>query len=230
VRKSGGFMIPRRILRCYRSRYLLTPAMVENGRRLEAMHPEWEHWFWNHVEARRWVAETMPEWLECYDFYPLDRQRERLFRWLVLWQLGGVWLSAEMRPRERFEGMGDGGLVLAVEGRMTVEEFEERQRVRWEAGMPAGALDWIGDAAVAVVPGHWFTERVLALMVERAGMLDTGGEPDPEDEAWVTGGGVVNAAWLACLREGLPVGEAVLAEEGEGRFGRYAYRYGELNG
>ena len=79
------------------------------------MHPGWEHCFWNHVEARRWVAEMMPEWLECYDFYPLDRQREQMFRWLVLWRLGGVWLSAEMRPLESFEGMGDGGLVLAVE-------------------------------------------------------------------------------------------------------------------
>ncbi|MEZ5304454.1 MAG: hypothetical protein R3F11_27990 [Verrucomicrobiales bacterium] len=93
-------MIPRRIIRCYRSMYLFTPAMVETEKRLKAMHPEpaWEHLFFNHYEARDWVREHAPEWLDLYEFYPVDRQREQIFRWLAVWKLGGIWLSTQMRP------------------------------------------------------------------------------------------------------------------------------------
>ena len=94
--------------------------------------------------------------------------------------------------------------------------------------------------------GHWFPQRVLDLLIERAGFLDTNFEPTPEEEEYTTGTGVVNAAWLSCLLEGLPVAEALLpappprsrfrppaneperAEEPEG-LGEYAYRHTDLN-
>lgn len=94
--------------------------------------------------------------------------------------------------------------------------------------------------------GHWFVETVLDVLLERAGYLDTNHEPTPEDEAYTTGEGVLNAAWLRCLAKGLPISNALLpapsrsspfrpcareperAAEPSG-LGEYAYRHTDLN-
>ena len=112
--------------------------------------------------------------------------------------------------------------------------------------MPRGSLTRISDQGFAAEAGHWFVQRVLDHLMERAGFLDTNSEPTPEEEEYTTGAGVVNAAWLSCLLEGRPVAEAVLpappprssfrppaleperAEEPEG-LGEYGYRHTDLN-
>ncbi len=239
-------MLPRRIIRCYRSMYLFTPAMVETEKRVKAMHADWEHVFCNHYEQRDWVAENTPEWLELYNFYPVDRQREQVFRWLTLWKLGGFWLNTQLRLLTSLEPLRERPLLLAEKRRMSPVEFEVLHRMPWNAGMPAESLLRVSNMGFAAEPGHWFVQRVLDVLIERAGFLDTNFEPTREEEEYTTGSGVVNAAWLSCLLEGLPVAEALLpappsrssarppalelerAEEPEG-LGEYAYRHTDLN-
>jgi hypothetical protein len=45
---------------------------------------------------------------------------------------------------------------------------------------------------LAAEPRHWFVGRVLDLMVERAGFLDSA-EPDPELESYTTGDDVIDS-------------------------------------
>lgn len=204
-------MIPQRIIRCYRSRYLFTPAMEENGQRLQSLHPDWELPFFNHHEARAWVAAQTPEWLTLYDFYPVDRQREQVFRWLALWKLGGFWLSTQIRPLLSLEPLRNQPLVLAAQNRLSVSRFETLHRCPWDTALPEESLTGLTDHGFAAEAGHWFTRRVLHLLVERAGFLDAGSEPSPEDEEYTTGAGVLHAAWLSSLLEDRPVKNALLA-------------------
>jgi len=239
-------MLPARIIRCYRSMYLFTPAMVETEKRVKAMHADWEHIFCNHYEQRDWVAENTPEWLELYNFYPVDRQREQVFRWLTLWKLGGFWLNTQLRPFTSLEPLRERPLVLAERRKISPQEFEAMHRMPWSVEMPRESLIRITDQGFAAEAGHWFVERVLDLLIERAGFLDTNFEPTPEEEEYTTGAGVVNAAWLSSLLDGTPVAETVLpappprsafrppareqerAEEPEG-FGEYGCRHTDLN-
>lgn len=243
-------MLPCRIIRCYRSMYLFTPAMVETERRLKEMHPEpeWEHLFCNHYEQRDWVAEHTPEWLEIYNFYPVDRQREQVFRWLTLWKLGGFWLNTQLRPFGTLEPLRERPLVLAEKRRMSPQEFEALHRMPWDPSYPKEGLVRISDQGFAAEPGHWFVERVLDVLIERAGFLDGDFEPTPEEEEYTTGAGVLNTAWLSCLLEGRtaaagdvilpappapseyrpPANEPERREEPEG-LGEYAYRHTDLN-
>ena len=238
--------IPSLIIRCYRSMYLFTPAMVETEQRVKALHAGWEHVFCNHYEQRDWVAENAPEWLELYNFYPVDRQREHVFRWLTLWRLGGFWLNTQLRLFTSLEPLRERPLVLAEKRRMSPQEFEALHRMPWDAGMPRESLIRISDQGFAAEAGHWFVQRVLDHLIERAGFLDTNFEPTPEEEEYTTGAGVLNAAWLSCLLEGLPVADALLpappprssfrppaleperAEEPEG-LSEYGYRHTDLN-
>jgi hypothetical protein len=239
-------MLPARIIRCYRSMYLFTPAMVDTEKRVKAMHGDWEHLFCNHYEQRDWVAEHTPEWLELYNFYPIDRQREQVFRWLAVWKLGGFWLNTQLRPFTSLEPLRGRPLVLAEKRGLSPQEFEALHRMPWDAGMPPESLIRISDMGFAAEAGHWFVQRVLDLLMERAGFLDTNFEPTQEEEAYTTGAGVVNAAWFSCLMDGRPVLEALLpapragstfrptpdeperAEDPEG-LGEYGYRHTDLN-
>lgn len=132
--------LPARIIRCYRSMYLFTPAMGETEKRLKALHGEWEHIFCNHYEQRDWVSEHAPEWLELYNFYPVDRQREHVFRWLTLWKLGGFWLHTQLRPLASLEPLRERPLVLTEKRRMSPQEFETLHRMPWDAAMPRESL------------------------------------------------------------------------------------------
>ena len=202
-------MIPPRLIRCYRSKHLFTPSMLENERRLHYLHPEWEHLFFNHYQARDWVAEHTPEWIDLYNFYSLDRQREQIFRWLALWKLGGFWLGTKLRPLVSLETLRERTLVLAVQQRMLGDEFEALHRIPPPPDLPPAAMFRLADGGFGAEAGHWFVKRALDLIIDRAGYLDSG-EPTAGDEDYTTGGGILNGAWLASLTEVPSLAEAAL--------------------
>ena len=109
------------------------------------MHPEWEHLFFNHYQAQDWVAEHTPEWIDLYNFYPLDRQREQIFRWLALWKLGGFWLGTKLRPLVSLETLRERSLVLAVQQRMRGDEFEALHRIPPPPDLPPAAMFRLAD-------------------------------------------------------------------------------------
>jgi hypothetical protein len=164
----------------------------------------------NHYEQKEWVEEHTPDWSEVYNFYPCDRQREQLFRWLAIWKLGGFWISTRFQPLQSFEPLSSRSLVLAEKQRMTPGEFENLHGMEWDNCMPPEALIEIMDHSFAAAPGNWFVERVLDLLIERAGYLDSNFEPDSIQEQFATGSGVVNAAWLSSVLDGICLTDVLL--------------------
>lgn len=187
----------------------------------------------------------MPEWLELYNFYPVDRQREQVFRWLALWKLGGFWLSTQYHPLRSMEPLRQRPLVLAEAWRLNSGEFETLHRIPFPQGCPPAGRICLSDGGFAAVPGNWFVGKILDLLISRAGYLDSE-EPSPEDEEYTTRAGILNAAWLQSLAEDRIGEDCVLsaprapsaarpqareperAERPSG-FGEYAYRHTDLN-
>ncbi|MEZ5304455.1 MAG: hypothetical protein R3F11_27995 [Verrucomicrobiales bacterium] len=138
-------------------------------------------------------------------------------------------------------------LVLAELHRMVGREFEALHRMPPHPSMPEAAFLRLTDGGFAAAAGHPFAGRVLAIMVERAGFLDTNFEASPEDEEFTTGAGPLNAAYLSFLAKGIDLRAAILpappsgspsrpaageperAEEPSG-FGAFCYRRTDLNG
>lgn len=96
--------IPKIIHQSYRDFDALPPEIKENIDGLKASNPDWEYRYYDDTNARRFIVENYEEkYVQAWDSISLayGAARADLFRYLLLYKCGGVWLdikSSALRP------------------------------------------------------------------------------------------------------------------------------------
>jgi hypothetical protein len=183
--------IPRLTVRLERSLHLLTPRKQRTLEQTLTAYPGWAHYVFHFVTARAFVRDLAPEYLELFDFYPLDAFRAELFKWLWLQRVGGFWLDAGTPPPLDLEARRLAGPVwLLREEGLSEAAFEALHRMP----PPEPQCLWRVDAMrLGMVPGHPLMDAVLDLCVQRAGHVPVA-EEAAADVSYCAGAAVLNAA------------------------------------
>jgi mannosyltransferase OCH1-like enzyme len=83
--------IPRRIIQTHRDSII----QAEFRQSWIDQHPGYEYCFFDDHGSRSFVAEQMPALLATYDALPLDVQKADLFRYIAVYQLGGLYADVD---------------------------------------------------------------------------------------------------------------------------------------
>lgn len=135
----------------------LPPVLAENVDRLKAMNPGWEHKLYDHVDHVAFIREFFgPRILEYYErINPrYGAARAVLFRYLLLYQCGGVYLDIKSTAQKPFSEVirPDDSYVLANSGKEFASHFVEL------ANTPHGEiLQW----HIIAAPKHPFLKAVI---------------------------------------------------------------------
>jgi hypothetical protein len=119
-----------------------------------AHNPEFEHRVWSDEDARRLVREERPDLLALYDGYPYAILRADLFRYLVLWSIGGVYCDMDVAFLAPLAPLiGRSRVLLASEPRVHSRSH--------------GRDSLVCNAFMASEPRHPLWEHVLAELALR---------------------------------------------------------------
>lgn len=116
-------------------------------------HPEWEHRFYDDRDCRAFIEDDFPEWLDIFDGFSRPIQRFDLFRYLVIYRHGGLYIDMDMqclKPVDRL--LAGKACVLSVERILT-------KRYQSELGYKEPFQ--IANCVFAAAPGHAFLNRIL---------------------------------------------------------------------
>ena len=82
---------------------------------LRALHPDWDYHFFDDQACRTFIADEMPELLNCYDSLTKNIQRVDLFRLAVLYVRGGFYVDTDMELKKPLDPLVSNECVFAVE-------------------------------------------------------------------------------------------------------------------
>lgn len=100
----------------------LTEPCRNFRRRLQELHPHWQHRFYDDHACRDLIRQRMPHLLPLYDHYPSAVQRADLFRVVVVYLEGGFYLDLDMECHRPLDPLCDHHCVLAEEKTLTPED------------------------------------------------------------------------------------------------------------
>ncbi len=138
--------IPKRIIQTHKN----ADTHVEHRRTWIAHNPEFEYLFFDDAGCERFIGQHFPEFLPTYDKLPLKAQKADFFRYLAIYQLGGIYADVDTICMAPLAGYLDQETDLAVGIEMTSdlykqsmakylqEYFAPRQFSQWTFAAAAG--------------------------------------------------------------------------------------------
>jgi inositol phosphorylceramide mannosyltransferase catalytic subunit len=116
-------------------------------------NPGIEYHYYDDDDCLTVVRDEFPQYLDAYLSFPQAIQRADLFRYLIVYRYGGLYVDIDMeclRPFDRFFQLT--GMMLSVETGVTgTRQTELGYRRPWQ----------IANCIFAAEPGHWFMEQVI---------------------------------------------------------------------
>jgi len=108
-------LIPKVLHQTWKTKEL--PAPFDAYRRSwQRLHPDWEFPLYDDADCRSFVASSFPQLLALYDGLPTNIQRADVFRYLVVYKLGGVYADVDMECWKCIEPLLEGrACVFATE-------------------------------------------------------------------------------------------------------------------
>jgi len=76
---------------------------VKNVRSLIHHNPSWQYYFWTDETARKMIEQKHTHLLPFYDNLINPIERNNLFRYIVLFEIGGVYLDTDVEVRRHFD-------------------------------------------------------------------------------------------------------------------------------
>ncbi|KAH9524523.1 hypothetical protein Btru_027081 [Bulinus truncatus] len=92
---NGTPKIPKIIHQIWKGVYV-PPEFVSWIKTWHKYHPDWEYWLWTDESARQLIADKYPQLLNIYEHYPENIRRADAFRYVVLYEYGGLYVDMDM--------------------------------------------------------------------------------------------------------------------------------------
>lgn len=118
----------------------------------KSLHPDWEYRLWTDADARSFIAEEYPWFLDTFDGYPDNIARADAIRYFVLFHFGGLYADLDYECLRPMDDLFDGAAcVLGTEPSAHARYLYGVERL-------------ITNAFMASEPGHPLWERVFEEM------------------------------------------------------------------
>ena len=126
----------------------------------KAINPEWQYKLWTHNEMEKWIKENYPQLYSIYINYPHAVQRADMFRWLVLYKMGGLYVDLDfecIRPLNYFFShyVKHGDFIIGLEPSAHAKYFHKINRV-------------ICNAFIAAIPNHPMCANIISELEKRS--------------------------------------------------------------
>lgn len=159
--------------------------------RVRDLHPGWEYRLWTDEDARAFTARHYPHFLRVYNAMPANIMRADVIRYIVLNELGGVYLDLDYEVLRPFDDFVDRYAFVLPKNR---DEDEPDVDGQWR----------VGNAIMASAPHQPFWQTVIDDLTEHPPTGSALGE-HPDVEA------LTGPAYLTALahRIGLRDGDGV---------------------
>lgn len=118
--------------------------------KVQQLHPDWEYILWTDESSEAFVAKEYPDFLSIYQGFSRNIMRADVFRYLIMYKMGGMYLDLDYEMLRTFDFEG-AELVLPM----------NREKAYGDS------YDGIGNAIFASVPGHPFWAAVIEDMKEK---------------------------------------------------------------
>jgi mannosyltransferase OCH1-like enzyme len=135
-----------------------------------ALHPKWEYRFYDDAAVYRIVADRAPQWLGTFNALPHAVQRMDLFRYIIIYLDGGLYVDIDTIPfLPNDQLLAGSSCVLGI-------EFSLKKSERSALGYPWQLANFIFAAA----PAHPFMLQLIE-QIARNGGKSCNGEDDVEN-------------------------------------------------
>lgn len=111
-------------------------------------HPEWQYEFWDNDRMNSFIRRFYPQYEDVYNRFPYHIQRWDAIRYLILDQMGGMYVDFDYECLENIEPLlAERTCVFAMEPNLHAELFNKAMV--------------FNNALMASVPAHPFMEKVI---------------------------------------------------------------------
>lgn len=125
------------------------PSLFHNlGETWREYHPGWTYEFWDNDRMTGFIEEFYPQYADVYNRYPFHIQRWDAIRYLILYQMGGMYVDFDYECMENVEPLLAGKTcAFAMEPAVHAELFNKTMV--------------FNNALMASVPDHLFMKKVI---------------------------------------------------------------------
>jgi mannosyltransferase OCH1-like enzyme len=119
-------------------------------------HPGWTYRFWNKQATENFLTTHFPDFIACYRSFPFDVQRWDAIRYLILYQMGGLYVDFDyecIRPLDAL--LLDTTCCMGMEPSVNANLYN-KSRI-------------IGNALMASIPGHNYFKAIIREMKDYQG-------------------------------------------------------------
>ena len=186
--------IPRRIIQTGRSEAALSDEERKAVGAIKALHPGYEHVFFDDEAVVALVHDDYPEYREIFDTYEVKIQKFDFFRYLAVYKLGGFYFDLDVYLDKPLDDLLECSAAFPFE-KITIFEMLRKR----------GMLGQLGNYAFGASAANPFLGKVIEYCVRAAG-----------DRAWTeaptfpplpalremlyvyysTGPGIVSRVWI----------------------------------
>lgn len=118
------------------------------GETWKYLHPDWEYRIWDEKQIVDFILKYFPQYKEMYDNYIYDVQRWDVIRYLILYQLGGVYVDFDYECLESIDTWLEGKqCCFSLDPEEHAEIFNKSYIVT--------------NALMAAIPGHPFVKKLI---------------------------------------------------------------------
>jgi mannosyltransferase OCH1-like enzyme len=126
----------------------LPNVLKELGDTWKKYHREWEYRVWNENDILSFIIEYFPEYVDLYHSLHYNIQRLDAIRYLILYQIGGMYVDFDYECLENIEPLLDGKTCcFAMEPDIHAKLFNKEMV--------------FSNALMASVPAHLFLKKII---------------------------------------------------------------------
>lgn len=140
--------IPKIIHQIWAGKEPLPEILRGLGETWKEHHPEWEYRLWNGNDVASFIIAYFPEYRDLYHSFYYDIQRWDAIRYLILYQIGGMYVDFDYECLENVEPLlADKTCCFAMEPDIHAELFHKTMV--------------FNNALMASVPSHLFMKKII---------------------------------------------------------------------
>lgn len=145
------YKIPKRIYQSWITKDGMPEKMAKNVQSWKDLNPDYEHVFFNDTEQRNWMESHCQEYWPAWRDMVLPAGRADLFRYCILYTLGGVWSDIDVEPKQGLSDfMNDNATLVVVH----------------DGGMKEYGDVYLYNAFLASIKGHASLKRAMDIIWE----------------------------------------------------------------